>query len=206
MRLAKNLLPQELVERAVLETRDVFVESFGEDMLLLIKIHRMGTDLLEGLLACDLDRGARWAPRSGTDTFTALTPLAAAGTRDRFADLVWDGAAVKELLRRRHFAMVMRKRLSLRTLDGQRITVGRSSNNDIVLMHPTVSKQHAWLEYDEHGQLFVGDLGSTNFTRVRGVIVPEGALMLFALGDELSFGDVEVRMCKPDSLWDAFHG
>lgn len=45
------------------------------------------------------------------------------------------------------------------------ITVGRSTNNDVILNHPAVSKLHAFFRLDgEMGEYTVTDVGSTNRT------------------------------------------
>jgi len=48
-----------------------------------------------------------------------------------------------------------------------RITIGRSNTNDIILPDPSVSRQHAELRSDGRGRYFLIDLDSTNGTYVR---------------------------------------
>lgn len=47
-------------------------------------------------------------------------------------------------------------------LDSQPLTIGRATDNDIVLPSAVVSAHHACIEPDAHGQYCIRDLGSTN--------------------------------------------
>jgi hypothetical protein len=48
------------------------------------------------------------------------------------------------------------------------IRIGRGSDNDIVLIHPSVSRNHLELFYDGEGNVFLTDLNSANGTFVNG--------------------------------------
>ena len=48
------------------------------------------------------------------------------------------------------------------------IRIGRASDNDIVLIHPSVSRNHLELFYDGEGNVFLTDLNSANGTFVNG--------------------------------------
>ena len=61
------------------------------------------------------------------------------------------------------------------TLSGERITIGRLSDNDIRIAHDTVSKHHAELICRE-GRYLLRDLGSTNHSFIGGVIFNEAEL------------------------------
>ena len=64
--------------------------------------------------------------------------------------------------------------------------VGRSTVNDIVINHPTISQKHATIEYSRTGVL-LKDLGSTNGTYVAGQAVKERWLNV---QDSVQFGAV----------------
>jgi pSer/pThr/pTyr-binding forkhead associated (FHA) protein len=66
------------------------------------------------------------------------------------------------------------------------VTVGRGSDNDLVLDHPQVSRHHARLEPAEPGWVVI-DLGSTNGTWRNGTAVADAPLELH---DEIAFGGV----------------
>lgn len=73
------------------------------------------------------------------------------------------------------------------------ITVGRTSNNDLVLEHPSVSRFHAWFAIDEGTRRWaVHDAGSKNGTVVEGAkLVPRRACELEGR-TRVRFGDVGV--------------
>ncbi|MGB7156578.1 MAG: FHA domain-containing protein [Tepidisphaeraceae bacterium] len=74
------------------------------------------------------------------------------------------------------------------SLDGT-LTVGRGTDNDVVLEHPTVSRHHAIIERVA-SEYFINDLGSRNATRVNGRTVRERRPL--ASGDKIRFGQVRV--------------
>ncbi|MEM6456469.1 MAG: adenylate/guanylate cyclase domain-containing protein, partial [Acidobacteriota bacterium] len=71
-------------------------------------------------------------------------------------------------------------------LDGEAIRVGRSSDNQIVLPHFSVSRHHALLRADDDARWTIEDLGSTNGVQINGV----GAVGAVALapGDRVQIG------------------
>ncbi len=48
------------------------------------------------------------------------------------------------------------------------VIIGRSSGVDVVIVEDMVSRQHARLAFDDRGQLFIEDMGSTNGSFVNG--------------------------------------
>jgi pSer/pThr/pTyr-binding forkhead associated (FHA) protein len=70
-------------------------------------------------------------------------------------------------------------------VDGTPLTLGRASDNALVLGDPRVSRHHARLQA-RRGTLVFTDLGSTNGSRVNGVRVDECAL---GSGDRVIVGD-----------------
>jgi hypothetical protein len=79
---------------------------------------------------------------------------------------------------------------------GKRVNVGRGSDNDLYLNHPSVSKVHAALMLNREGTLLVADTGSTNGTFVNGRRIAYGESRHIEDGDVLGFGDVEIRLKK----------
>ncbi len=61
------------------------------------------------------------------------------------------------------------------TLSGERITIGRHSDNDIRIAHDTVSKHHAEIIF-RNGRHVIRDLGSTNCSFIEGVTFSEAEL------------------------------
>lgn len=79
---------------------------------------------------------------------------------------------------------------------GRRLTVGRASDSDLQLDHPSVSKIHAALLLNREGTLLVSDTGSTNGTYINGRRISYGEARQIEEGDVVGFGDVEVRFRK----------
>ncbi|HSU86720.1 MAG TPA: FHA domain-containing protein [Chthoniobacterales bacterium] len=74
-------------------------------------------------------------------------------------------------------------------LTGERITIGRGGDNILQIDDPSVSQRHAELSLiGDNYQL--KDLGSTNGTRVNGILVRDS---LLRVGDGIRFGKVEAR-------------
>jgi len=71
------------------------------------------------------------------------------------------------------------------TVNGRPLTIGRASDNGLVLHDTRVSRYHGRLQARQ-GALVYTDLGSTNGSRVNGVPVDEVAL---GAGDRLEVGD-----------------
>src|SRR5512136_1657190 len=64
-------------------------------------------------------------------------------------------------------------------------TLGRATDNDIVLEHPLVSRHHAQITRQEDGNYLMADLGSANGLTLHGQRVPQ---RLLADGDALTIG------------------
>src|SRR5574342_1317081 len=77
------------------------------------------------------------------------------------------------------------------TLEGDQITVGRDSTNEIVINDAEVSRRHARLTF-QGGKYVLEDLGSTNGTFVNGQRLA-GPRVLKA-GEVVSFGEQIVLM------------
>lgn len=76
---------------------------------------------------------------------------------------------------------------------GRRLNVGRASDSDLYLNHPSVSKIHAALLMNREGTLLVSDTGSTNGTFINGRRLAYGEARHLEDGDVVGFGDAEVR-------------
>lgn len=77
---------------------------------------------------------------------------------------------------------------------GQRLSIGRTNENDIAIDDTSVSKMHASLLLNSEGKLIVADTGSTNGTYLNGERIAYGkAIQMFA-GDKLKFGAIDVRL------------
>jgi hypothetical protein len=79
---------------------------------------------------------------------------------------------------------------------GRRLNIGRASDSDLYLNHPSVSKIHAALLMNREGTLLVSDTGSTNGTFINGRRLAYGEARHLEDGDVVGFGDAEVRFRK----------
>lgn len=80
------------------------------------------------------------------------------------------------------------------TLTGMRQMIGRAPECDLLVLHPTVSKVHAAVLF-QNGTWWIEDLGSTNGTYVDGQRVSRTALRS---GSKLHFGQVGGVFQMPD--------
>ena len=84
----------------------------------------------------------------------------------------------------------------LLTVEHGPVTIGRASDNAIVLRDGRVSRYHARVQARQ-GALVLTDLGSTNGSRVNGVKVDE---VVLGVGDRIELGDtVLVVQAQPGS-------
>jgi FHA domain len=172
---------------------------YGEAPLLLIRL-RDDDELEAGLFAtaigakasCLLDPlPSQWGFHTHTEDCTSgyASARGYASHEELHALLVAD----------RHFAVPFRKPIASQGRNPKRISIGRSSDQDIVLRNETVSKFHAWLERSSDGAYNVADAGSRNGTRLNGRNVVRGSLPI-APGDALRFGAVEALVCSASDL------
>ena len=90
------------------------------------------------------------------------------------------------------------------------ISVGRASNNDLVVRHHTISKLHARIERKEgavgsggEGSPYtLADAGSTNGTWVNDQRLMSPATHTLAPGDRVLMGEVECHFLDADLLYD----
>ena len=87
---------------------------------------------------------------------------------------------------------------SLFEIGDRPITIGRSSQNDIVLNSGRVSKRHAVIRYSDKGWR-VADLGSTNGTALNGRQLPAHKPFAWRLGETLRIDRFELAL-RPNPL------
>ncbi len=84
------------------------------------------------------------------------------------------------------------KRVELAFSDKQRLSVGRTKENDLVIDDQSISKIHASLILNSDKQLMVADTGSTNGTFINGQRIAYGKGISIKDGDKLNFGTVAI--------------
>lgn len=78
-------------------------------------------------------------------------------------------------------------------------TIGRALNNDVILMDPTVSREHARLVLDEYGW-HVMNLTVHNIVRVNGHPVPSGVSVPMLPQDVLVLGSTMLQLIAPQAM------
>jgi hypothetical protein len=86
-----------------------------------------------------------------------------------------------------------------------RISLGRATNNDLIIRHASISKLHAHFilesgRSDDGPALQLADVGSKNGTRRNGQKLPSGELRATFSGDVLDFGDVRCELYDAAAL------
>lgn len=77
-------------------------------------------------------------------------------------------------------------------------TIGRALSNDIILMDPTVSREHARLVLDEYGWHVV-NLTVHNIVRLNGHAVPSGSSLPMMPQDVLVLGSTMLQLIAPQT-------
>ncbi len=75
----------------------------------------------------------------------------------------------------------------------RRVTMGRTTNNDIVLEDASVSRFHAWLQLNDKGAWEVVDAGSRNGTFINGRRLSQKVGQALDNDQRLRIGSVELR-------------
>ncbi len=85
----------------------------------------------------------------------------------------------------------------------QRITIGRTANNDIVLDDASVSRFHAWLEFRDQGQeCILVDAGSRNGSLVAGRKLAPKAPITLTNGNVLRIGALQLTYYTAQGFFD----
>ena len=85
-----------------------------------------------------------------------------------------------------------------------RITVGRTPDNDIVIDHATISKLHAYFVKKAGSGFELGDAGSHNGTWLRGQLLPRNgpSSPVIESGDTVGFGELKFTFQGSSASWD----
>jgi hypothetical protein len=201
---AKQLAPEEVVSAALSQPLAEFSAAFGDANFLLVKLDDPTGELEAGLAA--LKSQSRAQPNLNVLAFHTVVAELNEVNRQPAPGNDAGNVSVAELRRRlaqaRHFAVSLDKRVHDATY-GDRISIGRARNKDIVLRHASISKFHAWIERDAQGRWCLADAGSKNGTRANANDVQARDPVVIKTGDVLRFGSVEAMVCGCDTLWKA---
>jgi pSer/pThr/pTyr-binding forkhead associated (FHA) protein len=86
------------------------------------------------------------------------------------------------------------QKVKLAFSEKERLSIGRTKENDLVINDPSISKIHAALVLNLDRQLMVADTGSTNGTFINNQRISYGRAVVINEGDKLKFGTVEVAL------------
>jgi len=86
-----------------------------------------------------------------------------------------------------------------------RITIGRTSNNDVVLPDTSISRLHAYVRRDG-ARWVVADAGSKNGSSLRGVALAARKEVAIPSRALVKFGDVELTFFDASDLFNALGG
>lgn len=84
------------------------------------------------------------------------------------------------------------------------LNVGRTDDNDVILVDGTVSRRHAAFLITQ-GRIELVDLGSRNGTRVRGIALRAGESQRVSIGDDVRFGSINLVLVDASLCWDALN-
>ena len=85
-----------------------------------------------------------------------------------------------------------------------RITIGRTSNNDVVIADPSVSRLHAYVRQADGWM--VADAGSKNGSWLDGVVLEPRRETALPPGAMIRFGDVQLTFHRSEDLFDLMGG
>ncbi len=82
----------------------------------------------------------------------------------------------------------------VRAQSDNRLTVGRTHDNALIIENSSVSSVHAAFTISAQGTVYLSDLGSSNGTFVNGVQIVMGEKTIVKSGDRLKLGDIEITL------------
>lgn len=85
-----------------------------------------------------------------------------------------------------------------------RITIGRTSNNDVVIADASVSRLHAYVRGSD--PWVVADAGSKNGSWLDGVVLEPRRETALAPGAAIRFGDVQLAFYRSEDLFELMGG
>ncbi|MDD9940934.1 MAG: FHA domain-containing protein [Myxococcales bacterium] len=170
-------------------------------MFLLVDVRHAPASLMSGLDAIS-DLGSLPPPAGADDLVSTVVAEDEADVATAATEVINYGAIrrtaaqiARRLANQERFVLPLAKRVDNAVTN--KITVGRTANNDIMLKHGSISKFHA--TFEEADRLLLRDADSKNGTSVNGESLARATEV--QSGDIVLFGSVEVMLCNAESLW-----
>ena len=204
--LFDHVQPLELARQALAAEIAKFVAQYRDTQFLVIHLPDANGALAAGLNATAGDE--RTAVQPAVQLLSYNTVLHSEGAIGTVPLNTGVDQAQKLFLRRLRralqFVVPLRKRTAVQSAFRKRISVGRATNQDILLRDASVSKSHAWFEVDETGTFHVADAGSTNGTKIENDTLEPRSTTPVQPGQLITFGSVEALLVDAESLWRVF--
>jgi FHA domain-containing protein len=197
--------PAELVRAARTLVQSVFVDEYGHSPWLAIRIPAGDQEMASALRVGSRIERVTEQPAQPLEFHTDLValddlkemeePRPPSKRREPNVD------ALRELIAGRSHFRALRKRLDAAGALGDRVSIGRALNQDIVLRHPRVSKFHGFFLVTKSGDWSVSDAGSTNGTTVNAVRLARRKPVVVMNGDRVTFGSIETAFLDAGTVW-----
>jgi serine/threonine protein kinase len=138
---------------------------------------------------------AAYTPESIEDTVSLVTQYDVSEAETQASPVASSRPAGPNVANRQDFIQVLLPDRSVRMMQitGDEMTIGREAENDLVLDHPRISRQHARLQFD--GQHYwISDLNSRNGTFLADQRLDPGEPQVWGPNQAIKIGDVWLRL------------
>jgi hypothetical protein len=196
-----NLWPREIAARARAVSEEVFAHEM-DGWLLLVRVDDPAGETAQVLQRGALGERTPLIPSIGFRTTMRVGDEPAIRQRTPFGPKQLE----LRLQAGAYVAVPIHKRAGSGKDFIERVSVGRATNNDIVIRDDSVSKLHAWFARGEEGNIYVADAGSRNKTILNGTAIPLQSPEETNSGDSIRFGAVESILSAASVVWRALHG
>jgi len=204
-RSLEHLEPADLVRAARTLVESVFVDEFGHSRWLAIRLSPGEEEMAAALRAGSrIDRSTDRPPQllefhtdlvALEDLKEMEEPVSPSKRTEPDVD-----ALVEVIGGGCHFRALGKRRDATGAL-GERVSIGRALNQDIVLRHPRVSKFHGFFQVTRSGEWSVADARSKNGTLVNGVRLAPRKPRIVVNGDRVAFGSIETLFLEAPMVW-----
>jgi FHA domain len=197
-----TLEPSELIRAASRLTELVFSHEYGNIPWLLVRIAPGDHELAAGLHVTDANAAAVRPPGQLAFHTEALNEAPFRSKNDDSARSDADRASlIRSLGDERYHVVPVSKRTDVDAVFGERVSLGRALNKDIVLRHTSISKFHAYFHQSEPDHCVLSDADSKNGTVVNGTRLRPKEPVEVASGDRVMFGSISTVVLDARALW-----
>ena len=197
-----TLEPAEMVRAAGRLTELVFTHEYGNVPWLLVRLAPGDNELAAALHAADANAAAVRPPGQIAFHTEAVSegPLRLKRNGAPPADPERT-SLIQSLGNERYHVVPVSKRTDVDAVFGERVSIGRALNKDIVLRHTSISKFHAYFHQTEPDRCTLADADSKNGTLVNGTRLKPKDPVEVASGDRVTFGSISTVVLDARGLW-----